>query len=299
MNQKQLLKRVLIVTLSIVGGLTAVAIVLGVLNAVVADGEWTFGWNDYRYDETGYQLGSGTIPFEEISNLEIDWIDGEVNIVACNDMYISVSEQAEESLHESLILRWRVSDDGGTLSVRYRNSSYYFGIGNESRNKVLTVRIPEKLFEHMENIKITVGSSNVMVQNIRADSLTLDSVSGHFIAENCQFADFSAETVSGALVYNGTVEKSVEIDSVSGEVLFMGESCPEEVDIETVSSDITLSFPSDVSMTVDWEGGSGRLTSDIALTQNGELYVAGDGLSLITAESIRGDLKITEAKQPK
>ncbi|MBQ8214479.1 MAG: DUF4097 family beta strand repeat protein [Clostridia bacterium] len=292
MKNTKLLKRILIITASVAGGLIAVAVLLGVLNAVVADGKWTFGWNDYRYDETGYEIGSATVPYDTVTRIEIDWIDGMVTLQSCQDSYISITEQSEDELHESVKLRWRVSDNGKTLSIKYRKSSYYFNMSAEDRNKVLTVRIPETLLEKMEDIELSVVSSNIMLENIKAESFSLETVSGNFIAEECDMLAFSAETVSGAVVYNGTLHNSFEADSTSGSILLMGDICPAEVDIETVSADIKLCFPKDVSMTLDWETASGKLSSDIAMTQSGESYIAGGGTSRVNAESVSGNLNI-------
>lgn len=287
-------KRILIVTASVAGGLVAVAILLGVLNALIADGAWTFGWNDYRYDETGYEIGSSTVPYDGITEIEIDWIDGLVVIEACDDAYISISEQASEELHESVQVHWRVSEDGKTLSVKYRKSSYYFSLGSDNRQKELTLRIPRSLMENLKGIELSAVSSNVLVENIKADHLDLETVSGNFIAEGCDMRSVTAETVSGAVIYNGTLHDALEADSTSGSVLFIGDKCPEKVDVETVSAEVKLTLPADVSMTLDWETVSGKMSSDIALTQSGDGYVAGAGASAVKVETVSGSLKITE-----
>lgn len=293
MEKKMLWKRVLIILACVAGGLVAVAIVLGVLNAVVADGAWTFGWTDYRYDETDYEIGNGSIPYGEISQIEIDWIDGMVCIEACKDDYISLSEEADGELHDSVKLRWCVSEDG-TLSVKYRKSAYYFGTGNENRNKQLVVRIPERLFDGMQRIELSVASSNVMVKNVKAKSFDLETNSGNFIAEGCEFNAFSAETVSGAVVYNGVLHNSFEADSKSGSILLIADACPAEVEIETASAAVKLQFLKDISMTVNWTTKSGKLTSDISLSEKNGAYVAGEGSARVSVQTVSGDCIITE-----
>jgi hypothetical protein len=294
METKKRWKRILIITASIVGGLIGVAILLGVLNAVVADGAWTFGWNDYRYDETGYEIGNATLPYDGITEIEIDWIDGLVVVEACDDAYISITEQAAEELHESVQVRWRVSEDGKKLTVKYRKSSYYFSLGSDNRQKELTLRIPRSLMEQMERIDLTANSTNVMVKNVKADQLDLETVSGNLIAEGCEMKSVSAETVSGAVIYNGVLHDAFEVDSTSGSVLLIGDVCPKRVDIETVSAEVKLTFPAEASMTLDWETASGKMSSDIALTKSGDVYVAGTGASDVSVETVSGSLKITE-----
>ena len=77
------LKRVAVIAAITMGAFLLLAIVLGVLNALVGDGRWNFGWNDYRYDDEGYEVGEGTVPHTGITAIDLDWIDGGVEIVAC------------------------------------------------------------------------------------------------------------------------------------------------------------------------------------------------------------------------
>ena len=96
MNKK--LKRVLTILGITIGASLAVAILIGILNALVANGTWSFGWSDYRYDESGYEVGEGSVFSDDLTTLSIDWIDGEVRIVSCGDQYISLSETSDEKL---------------------------------------------------------------------------------------------------------------------------------------------------------------------------------------------------------
>lgn len=150
-------------------GITAAALVLaavlvGILNAVIAGGAWNFGWTDYRYDDRGYEAGEGSVTHDGITAIDIDWIDGGVEVVICQDRYISLSEQSDEALTREGKLHYKVSADGKTLSVKYRASSWYFG-NSQNKNKTLTVRIPEHMLEsgQLQSLKIKTVSGNVRV----------------------------------------------------------------------------------------------------------------------------------------
>ena len=145
-------------------GLMLAAVLVGVLNAVIAGGKWQFGWTDYRYDDRGYKAGEGSVMGDDITAIDIDWIDGCVEVVICQDRYISLSEQSDEALTEEGKLHYRVSADGKTLSVKYRASSWYFG-NSQNKNKKLTVRIPEHMLEsgQLKSLKIKTVSGEVRV----------------------------------------------------------------------------------------------------------------------------------------
>ncbi len=295
-KKKSALKRALGVTLIIMGGLVLLAVILGVLNALVADGKWSFGWTNYRYDDTGYEIGGGTLPYSEIECVEVDWIDGEVTVTVCDDRYPSLTEEAEGELAESVTVHWRVSEDGKTLSVKYRESSYYFA-GNE-RNKKLTLRLPREMAEGLQSLEICTASANVMVKGIQAAELDFECASGNLIAEACVFQDFDAQNASGSVVCNSTVTGHFDAETVSGTVVLMTRTCPAETDIETVSGDIRLSLPEDAGMTLLWETVSGSFSmGKFAFEQQGGVYICGGGEHELDIQTVSGGLSFEELEE--
>ena len=264
------LKRVGIISLVVVGVLVVAAVVVGVLNALVADGEWTFGWNDYRYDESGYTAGQGTIPADRLTGIELDWIDGTVEIVACEDTFPSVSESASDDLPESARLRWKV-DENGVLHIKYRKASWFFGFGGGDREKKLTLRVPVRFFEDLEKVEIEVESAHVVIDGLLAKELDMESSAGSLTVKNSSFASVSVETVSGKVELGSSV-------------------CPDRLDIETASGDVTLQLPKDASFVLTWESKSGKISSDFLLSQSGDTYTCKDGKAAFAIESKRGDL---------
>lgn len=173
------LKKGLAVAAIVLGALLVGGVVVGILNALVADGEWSLGWSDYRYDESGYEIGEGSIPFTDITNIEVDWVDGAVEIVPCQDTYPSVTESADGELPESAKLRWRVSADGKTLSIKYRKSSWFFSVGSGNRNKRLTLRIPEHMLAQITELDVETDSASVTVTDINVQKLDISTETGN------------------------------------------------------------------------------------------------------------------------
>ena len=185
MNKKNIIKYAVF----IIGGLIVGAILLGVFNGLVGKGEWNLGWTDYRYDDSAYEVGEGSIATPNVERIDLDWIDGNVSVVLCQDAYISITESAPAELSENTRVHWCVSEDGKTLSIKYRASSSFFG-ANKDKNKDLILRIPEKLLEQLKNLNINAVSSNVTVSDIIVDNINVQTASGNVdfeLPEGCAF----------------------------------------------------------------------------------------------------------------
>lgn len=247
-------KKILIVTAIVVAVLLVGGVMFGVLNALVADGAWEFGWSDYRYDETDYEIGEGSIVATELTKIEVDWVDGEVEIVPCQDTYLSITEEADGELPESAKVRWCVSDDEKTLSIKYRKSSWFFAVGTGNRQKRLTVRVPERFFEQMTELDVEADSANISVKGISAASLELSAKSGAVNVENCTFS---------------------------------------KTEIETKSGNVALRADANASFVLNWETKHGKLSSDFAFVQDGTRYTVGNGGNTVSVKTESGDLLLS------
>ena len=174
-------KQALFITLIIVGVLVVSAVVIGILNATVFDGKINFGWTDYRYENSGYNVGEGTVYATEITSIDVDWLDGKVEIVSCEDAYLSISEQATEVLAESAQVHWMLSVDGKTLSIKSRESGWFFGNATE---KNLTVRIPERMLSQLTNLSVKAEEAPITVTDIYAPTVTLSAQKGNVVYSN-------------------------------------------------------------------------------------------------------------------
>lgn len=169
-------------TAFILGGLIVGALLLGVLNGLVGGGEWNLGWTNYRYDDSAYKVGEGSIAAPRVETVDLDWIDGNVTVVICQDAYISITETAPAALTEKTQVHWCVSEDGKTLSIKYRGSSSFFGT-TKDKNKDLILRIPEKLLDQLKTLNINAVSSNVTVSNILIENINVTTASGNVTVE--------------------------------------------------------------------------------------------------------------------
>ena len=175
-------KKIIKYTAFIIGGILLCAILAGVLNGLIGKGEWNLGWTNYRYDDSAYQTGEGTIAAPNLERIDLDWIDGSVTVVICQDAYVSVTEKAPAELSEKTKVHWLVSEDGKSLSIKYRGSSSFFGT-TKDKEKDLILRIPEKLMGQLQTFSINAVSSNVMISDIIIDNIDVKTASGNVTME--------------------------------------------------------------------------------------------------------------------
>ena len=166
----------------VIGGLLIGAILLGIINGTVGKGEWNLGWTNYRYDDSTYKVGEGSIAAPNVESIDLDWIDGNVSVVICQDAYISITESASADLTEKTRVHWSVSEDGKSLSIKYRASSSFFGTSKD-KEKDLILRIPEKLLGQLKNLNINAVSSNVTVSDIIVDNIDIQTALGNVNVE--------------------------------------------------------------------------------------------------------------------
>ena len=257
MKQLNKFKKPLLIVGIVLGVLILGAVVVGILNATVGGGEWSLGWSDYRYDESDYQVGSGTIPAPGVTSIDVDWIDGNVQIVLCDDAYLSVTESSESLLTEDSLLRWKVSEDGKSLSLKYRKSSWFLG-ASQNKNKDLILRIPRKLIASLESLTVQAVSANVTLNDVVAKQMTLKSKTGNV-------------TVSTKSTLQG-------------------------LRIEGESGDIKLILPYESGFSLGYQADRGDLTLDFPNVREGERYVyrvENAPMAEIDVQSKRGKLTVT------
>ena len=187
--------------LVIVGGVIlfclVAAVIIGILSALIGNGEWEIGWSSYRYDETGYEIGSGSVASKKITAIEINWIDGNVEIVVCDDAFLSVTESCEDGLSEATTMRRKLSLDGTSLSVKYRKSAAFVGFGNSSNGKQLTVRIPRYMLTQLNTLQINSSRANIALSGVGAKEIGIVTKRGSVEIDGAMFDALTVETEKG------------------------------------------------------------------------------------------------------
>lgn len=285
-RMKKALKIVLITVAVLVGG----AVILGVLNGLFGD-KWSF-WTDYTYDDSGYTVGDGSIPAEEIKEIDLDWVDGSVTVVACQDAYASITESSKNELTESALVRWQMSDDG-RLSIKYRESSFFLG-REKNKEKDLILRIPERFLSDL-SIRIHVVSSDVFLDSVVAENVSVESDSGNVaMLSAAAVRSLSVTTKSGKILVSGLVAEELDLTSQKGEIKVESPVLPAKSCIETKDGDIHLLLSPSASFALDFEEEKGKYVSDFDLNEQDGCLVLGDGDAKLNVKTKSGTLYLTE-----
>ena len=290
-------KKPLIILLIIVAALLVGAVILGVLNALVGKGKWTFGWTDYSYDDADYEVGDGSIPATRITSIDLDWIDGNVRIIACKDAFLSLTESTDSELTEASRVRWQVNELG-ELSIKYRKSSFFLG-KTHNKNKDLILRVPERFFEGLK-VSVNTRSANVFVEGIAAQEMVLNTESGNFaLLSDSSAAVLVVKSESGKLLIGGSISEQMELFAKNGEIRVETDQLPKQSKIESESKNenIYLELSPAQAFSLGFESESGRYISEFSMEQSGGRLLTGDGSALIDVKTKNGLLYLNQKEE--
>ena len=289
-------KKILLTVLIVIVSLALAAVLFGVLNATVGKGQWSLGWQDYRYDGAdSFALGSGTVYEADIRAIEIDWTKGDVELILSeDDRYLSITEQAQEELSNSAMLRWRV-DENGTLTVKFRESGYFFTVGMQEKR--LTVRVPAAISEQLTSVRINGGTKTVSVRDLKAESLEINSQRADLRIENLRAVSVTLATEGGSAKVLGGQSDHFSFVGKSGTLEWSPTVLPAKTTLETGKGGMLLILPTDSDFTLSFETKSGALTSDFPLTQQNGVQIHGTGEALLEIKTVGGTVRLQKQTQ--
>lgn len=298
---------------------SVVVILLAVLLIMGISGRWNNGFfsfnligGSYYSDADKYQAGSAEIDGNAVTDLDVDWMDGQVNIEVYDGNTVKISEKSSKKLEEKEQLHYY--NKNGRLMIQYRESSRkVLNFGGYDYNKELTIKIPAKTAEEMGYIGVDTVSSDIRITGISGDKFNIDTTSGSVELNRCKasqiFVDttsgdlsctgvsaekeFNADTVSGKIDVEGSIRR-FNADSISGSIKLSSAVCPEQVSTDTVSGSATLLIPENEGFRFEKDTVSGSFESDFEISfrdERGTYKDGGDGASF-RFESVSGSIKI-------
>lgn len=242
-----------------------------------------------RYDNDFDESNAYSIDPAGIDSLYIDWIDGDIEIIPYDGDQIYLEESCKAGIDEDNCLRYRVKNRELYISC-CREASYEIGFfssssdspGRRDLNKKLVVKVPKALAAKLDTLEIDAVSSDITV-----NGFTLN--------------EFCTDTVSGSITVLRSSIDEIDTDTVSGNIDLALLHCPNTFNADSTSGNITLQLPSGSSFLLDFETVSGApeikgFDADCLYDEDGSYeYQAGSGRCEFTADTVSGDLTITEA----
>lgn len=248
--------------------------------------------DDYAEDNLigGTVASVGSVPYTQVSELEIQWVAGSITIVPGDTDQIEFSETANAD--KPMI--WKLVGDKLVIQFCEGWRAMNFGFRVNDLTKDLVVTVPRDWCPRQ--IQVDAVSAEVNMSDLNVMEIEVDSVSGVCNLQNCVVDDLSLDSVSGNIDFTGSIGE-VNCNTVSGSCNIVTDRIPDKIDLECMSGEMDLTLPADAGFTIEMENPGAELTSDFALTKRGRTYMAGDGSCQIGFKGISGDLFIRMPKQ--
>ena len=259
--------------------------------------------------------GQQTIDVEGVRKLSLRLVAGEADVVTSTTS-IAAGGAARVEVHKVDGPPLTVSvDPDGTLNVVHDRLTWgglLKFLSSPTRARVhVSISLP-----HDAEVELGVVSADATVSGVTGHT-AVKSVSGDVTLDGCA-GEVRAETVSGGLearsldgrlhfksvsgeltVVDGCTT-SLSAHTVSGEVVIDLTSSTGDVDLKTVSGDLTLRLPSDVSLAIEAKSVSGHLTAtgfdnlslDRSPGKNQMRGAIGTADSRLTAKTVSGDVTL-------
>lgn len=225
---------------------------------------------------------------EEINNIEIDWVSGNIVILPSDTVNgIHVSEYMGRDVTETMVCK----QSGQTLKIQFCEDSIEFpsfGI-NVNYSKDLEIRVPAHWI--CNSLEIDTASAEVEIENLTIKEFDFDGASGGLFLKDCNLDVLDVDTASGDVEFTGTL-KELDYDAASAK--FYGEfrQNPDKLNLDAMSGDLELVLPPSCGFYLELDTMSGSFDSDFDFHTTGEHYECGDGACKIKVSAMSGDVSI-------
>lgn len=292
----------------------AVAAVLGVFLfcVLIYASKTKFGMEALVYSESYYtEEASYTQEIDDIYNIDISWLAGDVTVSTYSGDVIKVVESTSSDLSSNEKLLAEIQDE--TYQIEWSMDYNAFDSDFPSYTKSLEVYIPEDMeIEQLtvngrssdvsvndifaEYVKIQATSGEITCDNIITENLVISQVEGNAVVNDCYAYELKVSTLSGDMEIKNSTGLSTDLDTTSGEIT-MEDYFQEltvmsvtgdvnlitkmnftSIDINSVSGNINLSVPTNTSATMEYETYDGEIST--FMTEVDEYtYTAGNATS--------------------
>lgn len=230
-----------------------------------------------------------TLPTDAIRKIEIDWVAGDIIIMAADVKEIAISESDVTDEQYSMVFQAREDE----LEIKFCEERLMPGLGislTGDLNKDLYIEVPKSW--KGRSIEIDAASANVEMHNITLQEMDIDGASGTCDFQNCTIDDLDIDAASGSIYYLGSLNR-LDLDGTSASFTGDLQNTPDRIDADGMSCKLDIALPEDCGFTVTMDGMSSRLSSAFNGTsmKNGS-HVYGDGRCRINVDGMDCDVTI-------
>ena len=197
---------------------------------------YEFGQQDYYYEGSeAFIAGDANLDASNLKSIEIDWLNGDVEIVAYDGTEIQIFESNSPSRNDDK-LHYHLNKSG-YLQVKYFSSRQNAGIYQKVENKKLTIKVPQSI--NLKDLQITVTTGNASFENISIeDKLYITVITGNVDLNNCKVNRLFCDVTTGNISDNNSSVQQLEVGVVTGDMSLAGNYV--NVDGGVTTGNITL-----------------------------------------------------------
>ncbi len=249
---------------------------------------------DAYADAESYKTGNFTYNAEEITSVEIDWVNQKISVRETSGDVFNVYE-TDAGLSDEEKMRYIMKD--GKLTIKYWKSGH---IGIPPVNaKRLTVEVPKSV-----ELTVSAISAFIDVEGINTEDCKLQTVSGTITAKDCSVNRFNVNSVSGKIDLDVPNVDRLKVGVTSGNVCINAKTA-KEIDVEATSGKVSVDTSASDDISVKTSSGSvylqlngQKLKSCKFDTTSGSSnvgkLVVGEGCLTVTVKTTSGSLKIKD-----
>lgn len=235
--------------------------------------------------ESSGKLGSATVISDDIQEIEIDWVSGNIRLVPANVTSIEVSESTVDDAKYAMVCK----QEGGTLEIDYCKNTTLKDLKNLKFSKDLTILVPMDWSGRA--LQVDAASAKLSVQDLTIREVEVDTASGTCQFDHCTVDTLNVDTASGDVYFEGSLNR-LDCDSASAGVEAVLDNVPYEIDMDSASGSVELVLPKDAGFVVNMDTMSGKFDSDFPYSAKNGVYVSGDGACRIDMSSMSGKVSI-------
>lgn len=240
----------------------------------------------YVYDDTNYNIGNKAYN-EIIEEINIDWIVGNVYIVQSSNHEIIIREETDIEIEDKFKMHYKL--DNQILDIKFAGSNAKLNYSYKIKD--LYVFLPSQ----MNKIQINNVSSDININNVQIKDLEIDNVSGDIQVEKSKINEIGITNVSGEIIILDNEINSIEIETTSGNIGLSFAKMPHELDLSSISANITIYIESIDSISVEFSTISGNFKSNLEYTTKGDTYIFnGSKENEYDVDTISGNLIINK-----
>ena len=227
-----------------------------------------------------------------LSELEIEWVAGDILIQPGETDEIIVKEDGVSDPKYNMVLQWQED----TLKILFCEEEIgrYFGINTRADvTKDLTITVPKDWI--CQSLEIDCASATVEVNDMTIHEVDFDGASGTCEFENCHVTEMDIDTASGDVRFIGSLQ-TLDCDAASASIYAVLSNTPSRLDMDTMSGDLDITLPADAGFALAMDAASSDFESDFETTIKNGNHVCGDGRCRINVDALSGDVVIRKGE---